>query len=166
MLYNWFSKAEYVKNQGVIKVNIHPDLKPFLLNLKERFIKYSLKYALSMSSAYAIRIYELLVEYKKLGFRIFELSQLHDLLKVPKSLKKRFPDFKRKVLLIAKEEINEHTDLLVDFEEIKEGRKVVKIKFIIKDKNENKKKQIIDNSDKNRDKLEKILEACSRGLSE
>jgi len=39
--------------------------------------------------------------------------------------------FKRKVLLIAKREIEEKTDLNFRFEEIKEKQKVIKIKFLI-----------------------------------
>lgn len=134
-LYNWFSKAEYIKNMGLIKINIHPDLKPYLLNLQERFVKYNLAYALAMDSSYAIRIYELLKEYEKLSYRIVDIEYLHNLLKVPQSLKKRYPDFKRKVLNVAKKEINQKTDLLINLEEIKKGRKVIQIKFTIDNKN-------------------------------
>lgn len=55
------------------------------------------------------------------------------------------PDYKSiksRVLEVAKKEINKLSDINVDFEEIKENKKVVKIKFYI--------------SKKNNDELEKV----------
>ena len=42
-----------------------------------------------------------------------------------------YADFKRKVLEVAKNQINENTDLLVDFKEIKTGRKVTGLLWTI-----------------------------------
>jgi hypothetical protein len=47
---------------------------------------------------------------------------------------KRFHHFKTRVLQKAKTEINKHSDLTMDFEEIKQGRAVESIKFIIQRK--------------------------------
>ena len=67
--------------------------------------------------------------------KIFELDELKRLLGV-ENVKSydRFPDFRRKVLEKAQEEINEQTDLNIDFDTIKKGRKVIKIKFRIDEK--------------------------------
>ena len=46
----------------------------------------------------------------------------------------RFPDFRRKVLEIAIEEINEHTDIDLTMETITKGRKVVQVRFCISSK--------------------------------
>ncbi len=63
--------------------------------------------------------------------RRFQLSELQEILKVPKSFK-IFNRFKEKVLFKAKEDINKFTDLQIDFIEKKLAKKVVSIKFIIK----------------------------------
>lgn len=44
----------------------------------------------------------------------------------------KYANFKQKVLIKAKGEINSGSDLLIDFEEFKKARKVESIKFIIK----------------------------------
>ena len=45
---------------------------------------------------------------------------------------KRYDNFKRKVLEVAKEQINAKTDLEVDYKEIKTGRKVTGIEWTIR----------------------------------
>jgi plasmid replication initiation protein len=42
-----------------------------------------------------------------------------------------YPNFKRKVLDIAKKEINDWSDLLIDFKPVKDGRRFAKIAFTI-----------------------------------
>ena len=131
IVFNWFSKIQYVKGQSKFIVRIDNDLRPYLLELKERFVKYNLGYILPLTSNYSIRIYQLLKEYEKLTRRTFTLSELQDLLQVPNSLK-RYDNFKRKVLQIAEKELIENCDIFFEYEEIKLGRKVVEILFRIK----------------------------------
>ena len=128
---NWFSKIQYVRGQAKFIVRIDNDLKPYLLELKKRFVKYNLKYILPLSSNYAIRMYQLLKEYENLTRRTFTVEELQDILQVPKSLK-IYNRFKEKVLKVAEKELNEHSDIFFEFEEIKQGRKVNEILFRIK----------------------------------
>ena len=62
----------------------------------------------------------------------------------------RFPDFRRKVLEKAQLEINELTDINIEFEPIKTGRKVTSIKFIIEEKFKNSRKRIRTSNEKRR----------------
>lgn len=136
IIFNWFSKIQYVKGQSKFIVRIDKDLKPYLLELKERFVKYNLRYILPLTSNYSIRLYQLLKEYEKLTRRTFTVVELQDLLQVPNSLK-RYDNFKRKVLQVAEKELIENCDIFFEFEEIKEGRKVNEILFRIKPNSEN-----------------------------
>ena len=129
MLFNWFSHIRYRKE--MIECSVSPELKPYLLELKENFKSYDLKYILEMQSEYSIRIYEMLKKSEKMGFLEMDLEELQDLLQVPESFKV-YADFKRKVLQPTSIEIAKYTDIYFEFKEIKSGRKVVKIKFIIK----------------------------------
>lgn len=131
VIFNWFSKIQYIRGQAKFLVRIDEDLKPYLLELKERFVKYNLKYILPLSSNYSIRLYQLLKEYEKLTRRTFTVTELQELLQVPKSLKV-YADFKRKVLKVAERELIENCDIFFEFEEIKEGRKVNELLFRIK----------------------------------
>ena len=128
---NWFADIEYVRGQAKFKVTISEKLKPYLLELKKRFVKYNLKYILPLTSNYSIRIYQLLKEYEKLQKRTFTVAELQELLQVTKSLK-RYSQFKQKVLKVAEKELIENCDIFFEFEEIKQQRKVNEILFRIK----------------------------------
>jgi plasmid replication initiation protein len=136
-IYNWFSRVRYVNNEAKFLVRFEEGLKPYLLQLKERFVAYNLKYILPLTSTYSVRIYQLLKEYEKLTKRYFEVEELMELLQVPKSLL-RYSQFKQKVLQVAEKELREHTDIYFTIEEEKEGRKVSRLIFRIY-KNEHKK---------------------------
>ena len=58
---NWVSFIEYQSDVG-LAIKLNNDLKPYLLNLKQRYTQYTLDNILAMKSIYAIRIYELLQE--------------------------------------------------------------------------------------------------------
>lgn len=130
-LFNWFAHIEYIKNDAMLECSVSPKLKPFLLELKENFKSYDLKYILDMQSEYSIRIYELLKKSERMGYFEIDLEELQELLQVPDSFK-RYDNFKRKVLQVTSIEIAKLTDIYFDFQEIKHGKKVAKIKFIIK----------------------------------
>jgi len=130
VVFNWFSKIQYIRGEAKFLVRIDKDLKPYLLDLKKRFVKYNLKYILPLSSNYSIRIYQLLKEYEKLTRRTFTVDELRELLQIPKSY--LYADFKRKVLKVAEKELIENCDIFFEYEEIKKGRKVNEILFRIK----------------------------------
>jgi len=130
IVFNWFSKIQYIDKEAKFKVRMEEDLKPYLLQLKERFVAYNLKYILPLTSTYSVRIYQLLKEYEKLTKRFFTVEELQDILQVPKSYR-TYADFKRKVLKVAGKELLEHTDIYFTLEEEKEGRKVSRLIFRI-----------------------------------
>lgn len=129
IIFNWFSHIRYRKD--MLECSVSPELKPYLLKLQENFKSYDLKYILEMQSEYSIRIYELLKKAELLGYLEIDLVELQELLQVPDSFK-RYDNFKRKVLQVTSIEIAKYTDIYFDFQEIKHGKKVAKIKFIIK----------------------------------
>jgi len=130
LVVNWFSDIEYVHSESKFLVRFSEKLKPYLLNIKKRFVAYDLKNILALSSGYSIRIYQLLKEYEKFGKRTFELEELQDILSVPSSFK-AYGNFNEKVLKVAVKDLFEHSDIYFDIEEIKEGRKVIKLVFRI-----------------------------------
>jgi plasmid replication initiation protein len=73
---SWLSSVEYFKGTGVIELCFDPKMKPYLLQLKERFTTYRLKEVIQLKSSFSIRIYELLKQYEKIGERIFLLETI------------------------------------------------------------------------------------------
>lgn len=127
----WLASAEYFVGQGYMELEFSPKLKPYLLQLKERFTTYRLYDVMQLRSVYSIRIYELLKQYAQIGARFFDLADLKFILGIEKNEYERYGHFKSKVLKVAQKELAEKTDISFDFEEIKSGRKVAKINFII-----------------------------------
>ena len=137
----WLSSARYEKGSGMVVLKFSPDLKPYMLQLKENFTQYQLANILTMKSKYSPRIYEILKcnEFKKQGYFKIEMEELRKLLKAD-SIYPLYADFKRFIIHRAQKELHEKTDLYFEFEEIKTGRKVTSIKFIIHSKDKAKDK--------------------------
>ena len=129
---SWLTYAKYWHGKGLVQLKFNEDLKPYMLQLKERFTMISLGDVLGLKSIYAIRLYELLKQYESIGLRIMLLSDLREYCGIVEVYYKKFNDFKRDVLERAKREINEKTDTFIDYEEIKTSRKVTSIRFSIK----------------------------------
>jgi plasmid replication initiation protein len=119
----WLSSFEYFADRGEIELCFDPKLKPYLLELQGRFVKADIRYIFKLSSEYSKRIYTMFKQWEKLGKYEVSVEDWQKLLEVPKSML-NYADFKRKVLDPAKNQINENTDLIVDYKEVKTGRKV------------------------------------------
>ena len=124
--------VQYYEGQGTIKLSFHPYLKPYMLQLKERFTKIRLGDIMGLRSVHAMRLYELTKQYEAIGERKILLAELRECCGVTDNQYKKFNDFKKDVLERSKKEINAKTDLLIEYEEIKTSRKVTAIKFTVK----------------------------------
>lgn len=135
-LMRWLSYVKLNKKSEKVQIEIDRTIAPFLFDLREKFTQYQLYNILAMKSAFSVRIYELMKSYSFQKSKTFDLNELKRLLSV-ENVKSydRFPDFRRKVLEKAQEEINELTDIDIYIEPILKGRKTVKVKFRIETKN-------------------------------
>jgi len=128
---HWIESAEYGQ-KGFVKIRINQELKPYLLNLKTQFTKYNIGYIVHLRSTYSIRIYELLKRFEYLGEVTFSLDKLKYTLGVDQAEYTLYWNFKNKVIFVAQKELLEKTDITFTFEQIKSGKKVSEIRFIIK----------------------------------
>ena len=131
LLANWISSAEYKKGEGIIALSFSPKLRPYLLQLKQ-YTSYRLSNILSLSSSYSIRLYELLKKWSFLGKWESPVEEIREKLGAVTKSYLLYGNFKNKILLPAMKELNEHTDLSISFREIKKGRRVERIEFIIR----------------------------------
>jgi len=146
---NWFADIEYIKNTGYIRATISQKLKPYLLQLKKEFVQAKLPTLLQFKSKYSSRLYLLLKsdfdrqsKHRKNLFVIYDLEGLHNRFELPKSYKSVYKNFKEKFLLNALEEINEKTDLDIQYKELKTGRKITSIEFCISKKQQSEEQLI------------------------
>lgn len=124
----WLSTVRYVEWAGVIRLRFAHDMVPYITNLEAQFTRYKLERIAHMSSAHAIRLYELLVQWGSVGRREIELAWLRQALQ----LNDEYPsikDFKKRVIDVALEQINEHSDLTASYEQRKTGRNVTHFTF-------------------------------------
>lgn len=127
--YNVFLRCRYRPNDGVLELGIHPDLREHYLNLQRNFAQYSLLEYLTLPSIYSQRIYEILKSWNDRPEVTIALSELHEMLTVPKTLRADFFNFRRRVLEKAHRDISSKTSLRYQWEPKKTGRAVTAIKF-------------------------------------
>ena len=132
-LVRWIEKPYIDKKRGRIQMKLDEDMKPYLLQLKEKFTEYELIYTLNFKSKYSIRLYEYL---KSLHFDKFKeytkIIPIATFQRLLDSTYKEFKDFHTRVLKPAQKEINLYSDIIFDYELIKQGRKATEIKISVK----------------------------------
>ena len=129
---NICSTAKYNKKEGRITVKFTDDIMPYLAQVRKRFVLYNLKEIANFGSLYTTRLYELIQEFQETGWMLKSVEQLRKLFAVENNKFKLYGNFKAKILNCACQEINANYDMGLRFEEIKEGRKVVAVKFFFK----------------------------------
>jgi len=130
----WISKASYVDGAGRIKVIFTSDVIKYITRLEKEFTSYQLEKVGNMTSAYAVRIYEMLAQHREIGSRTLNLKWLRETLQIGPDEYKLTADFKKWVIEIAVDQINKHSDLTVSYKPVKTGRAITDFAFKIKDK--------------------------------
>jgi plasmid replication initiation protein len=124
--------AEVIYDKGEIEIEVNRNLAPYLIDLKSNFTKFSLQEVLSFRSVYSMRIYQLLCQWNYQERAIYSIKELRFMLDIEPEEYKLYSNFKMKVLEIAYKEINQSSTMQFSYQEIKTGRKVTDINFIIK----------------------------------
>jgi plasmid replication initiation protein len=159
----WFSTPLLISTEGFkntqdgnyISVQFHPTLKPFLIELKERYLQYDISNLWGLSSMYSIRIYELLKQYERIGKRHFDVENLRVILGLEETEYKLYGHFKDKIVLKAQRDLLEVTDISFTFTEVKKGRKVVGLTFFITTNTAKKTNRGLSNQAEKRENLKK-----------
>jgi len=127
------AKARY--GDGGAEIHFSSHIIPYLTKLREggNFTIYQLENIGGLKSAYSIRMYELLVQYKTLGSRDIPLSELRKMLCLGDKYK-TMSNLKTWVIDLSIKEINEHTNIQVSYKNIKRGRAITGFSFTIKTK--------------------------------
>lgn len=128
--FRWVSSQTYFKKEGRFKIALTNEIMPYLTQLKGQFTQYQLNHISGFSSVHAIRLYELFTQYKRLGDRYISVEDLKKWLQLEDKYD-RYNNLNQRVLTPALSEINEKSDLFVEYEPIKKGRKVTGIEFSI-----------------------------------
>ena len=136
----WVSEVRYVDADAVVKLIFAPAVVPLITRLEERFTKYDIDQISGLSSAYSVRLYELLIQWRSTGKTpVIELADFRKRIGVLDTEYKRMAQLKERVLELAIKQINEHTDIIVTYKQHKAGRVITGFSFAF-----TQKKQSID----------------------
>lgn len=120
--------SKYNTKDGSMTVTFSNHIMPYLAQVRQKFVLYNLKEIANFGSLYSTRLYELIQEFKDTGYIIKSVAQLREVFAVGKKFK-LYADFKNRTFGHAIDEINSQYEMNLSFREIKEGRKVVSIRF-------------------------------------
>ena len=139
----WVDKIGYEPQTGIVFLRFTQDIVPLITRLEENFTKYELEQVSRLTSSYAIRLYELLIQWRSAGKTpIFDLSIFRQQLGVEAHQYKTMSNFKTYVLDFALKQVNELTDITAKYEQHKKGRSISGFSFSFKQKKTNSDKVI------------------------
>lgn len=122
------SEATYHDGEGRIGIRLTHDIVPYLTQLHREFTRIPLSATLSMSSTYAQRIFEMLMQYRDTGVFKISVADLRQRLCIEDKYKK-FKDFRVCVIEKAVQQIHEHGGFTANVQYIKKGRSITDLVF-------------------------------------
>lgn len=129
-LRRWVSEVAYIEGGAHVELRFTPDVLQYLDDLKNKFTSYAIEQVASLTSTHAIRLYELLIQWRSVGKTpTFELAMFREMLGIQPEEYKEMANFKRRVLDVAVKQINEHTDIKAEYAQHKRGRSITGFSF-------------------------------------
>lgn len=132
----WVSEVGYVEAEARVTLIFSPAVVPMITALEKQFTSYELEQVSALTSPYSVRLYELLIAWRSTGKTpLFELEKLRYQLGVEPHEYTRMDNLKSRVLDASIKQINEHTDIAVNYKQHKRGRSITGFSFSFKQKN-------------------------------
>ena len=121
----WVQHIVYIDDAACVELQFTNPIIPLITRLDERYTEYELKQVSELQSEYAIRLYELLIQWRKVGkTNEIPVSDLRSKLGVGLSQYKVMSDFKKRVLNHAVKQINDFTDISASYSQEKVGKSI------------------------------------------
>ncbi|MCL1047928.1 replication initiation protein RepM [Shewanella electrodiphila] len=150
----WVDKIGYIDDLGCVELVFASDVIPLITRLEARYTEYELKQVVGLQSEYAIRLYELIIQWRSVGTTSqISLVELREKLGLVDEYQ-RIEAFKRRVLDLAITQINEHTDITSEYEQHKQGRVITGFTFKFKVKKNKEKTGTKISNNENRTTIE------------
>jgi len=158
----WLSSVIFTENTSIVQIEIPTSMNKYYYDLSGYYTAINAKITYGLRSKYSIRLYELIASYKNETVKKnksyinvpITYSKLRTMLNLDDKIYKRYNDFKKKVLEIAKKELKDkNTDIQFDYDINGRGKNkfiIFKIYNVAKEmekKEARKKQELINNSD-------------------
>lgn len=135
LITGWVQAIRYLENEGSLELRFSKDILPYVNQLSKEFTRFALSDIAKMQSGHAIRMYELIMQWRNSKTQSFEIEinefrrQLH--------IEGQYPaikDLKKRVIDKSIEQINEYSPFEISYEQRKTGRRISHLIFSIKKK--------------------------------
>ncbi len=127
---NVIEYCRYEEGSDVVHIQFSENAQPLFFQLKEQFTKLNTIAALTLEREYAKKLYAYLSSHAFTGGTIEDLEHLKTMLVLPDSY--RYTHVEERVLRPSIAEINEKTSLMVEYKPVKKGRKIARVRFVVK----------------------------------
>ncbi len=137
--FRWIQrKSIYKRGTGQITITFADDILPYLTDLQRNFTWYHLRHVRHLRSTHSVRLYELLMRHfdkdKGIGFRRFaNLEDFRFLMDIAGKYDE-YKNLRKRVIDPAVKELCTHTNLEVNYESLKRGRRITGLEFSMKQK--------------------------------
>ena len=124
-------KSKRIKGAGSVTITWSDEVLRYISQLQSRFTTYKLRNIANLQSSHSIRLYELLQRFNDKNYRVILIDDFREAL----GLEGKYPEFKilnRAVIKPSVDELNQHSDLVVEYDTIKKGRTVTALAFTFK----------------------------------
>ena len=129
----WVYMAEYKKGEGKVRLGFSPEIAPYLTMLHKRFTSYKLEEVASLRSIYAIRLFEMLVQFSETGLFVISVADFKLRLGLDEKYD-RFSNLKARVIDPAVKDLVTKTSLDIVWQGIKKGKTVDRLEFRFSEK--------------------------------
>ena len=131
----WVSYISYIDDTSTIEFTFAPHVTPLVTYLEEHFTSYDIEQVAQLKSSYAVRLYELVIAWRVKGkTQKIAVLELRSKLGVEPNQYETMEAFKRRVLNVAIKQINDNTDIILEYEQHKKGRQITHFSFSFKHK--------------------------------
>lgn len=123
------------EGEWYIEIDAHDKALPLLFDYQSKYFSYQLWNALRLKSSNQLRMYEMLKQYERVGYRIMLVEDLRKILGISKAEYVLYADFRKSVLNVCQQALTMTTDIDFTYEphgKRGQGGKILALKFTIR----------------------------------
>lgn len=159
----WITSMSYIQNRAQIALRFNSVVSENFIRIDGNYTEYKLETVKDLNSIYSVRLYELLAESKNKSKRVeLSLKDFRELMGLEPDQYTASNDLKKRVLDLAVNQINKHTDFTCEYEQQKDGRMIAGFIFKIKFKQSDAPKIAAPKKTKNEPKLNTAFAGLER----
>lgn len=126
---HWVSGVTYHEGEAWVELRFSHEATPYLVALRGNHTTYLLRQAAGLRSIYSWRLLEMLMQFKDTGWRQMDVPDFIHAMDAKTSHTANFAQLRRWVIEPAVKELTEKDGWLIEWQPIKQGRKVTALRF-------------------------------------